>query len=155
MTITSRREPFAARVGLARWNSSMPDVPGLIRVIDVEPLAARVVRGEGDGQQPALAAVGHIAAQVEERLAQPVAVPQDRDPPRLLDDEEELGEAGRSGHVDRGVERPDLLQADAAALRPGGATGAGRIAGRTAGGQRQAQQQRQQSRGCRGPTCLP
>src|SRR4051812_904086 len=133
------------------------DVPVVVRVVDVEALAARVIRREGDREQAALTAVGDIAANVEKRLADPVTVAGDGDPPRLLDDEEEPGEARCRGDVDRCVEGADLLQGD-----PGLRTGrllastavvAGRVAGRTAGGQHQDEQQQKRRGGFGSPTC--
>ena len=74
-----------------------PDVPIGIGVVDVEATAFLVVGGEGDREQAALAAEGDQAADVEERLAELAAVAQDAHLARLLDDEEQLRKAGRTG----------------------------------------------------------
>src|SRR5690606_24033606 len=89
------------------------DRPRAVRVVDVEALGGAVVGREGDREQAALAAVADPAAQVEEG-AGAAAAAQGDDPARLLDDEEEAGEAGRAGDVDGLAEAADALQRQAA-----------------------------------------
>ena len=84
-----------------------PDVPVRRRVVDVEEAARRVVGGEGERQQAALAARVDPAGDVEERPLDLLAAADDPHGAALLDDEDAPPVAGRRSHVHGAVERPD------------------------------------------------
>src|SRR6476659_5992993 len=115
------------------------DVALGVGVVDVEAATAHVVRREGDREQSALATGGDQVGDVEERLALPMPAAQDDDLAFLLDDEEQLGETGSAGDVDRALELADPLQADAG-------LGRARVLLRLLGGSARRQGQREERR---------
>ena len=112
------------------------DIALVVRVIGVEAAALRVVGREGDREQAALAAEADQALMSRKGRRSSLAAAQDRDPARLLDHEEQLGEARRAGYIGRAVEVADLLQADAAAPVALPSVGRCALLCRAAGGQR-------------------
>src|SRR4029077_12774703 len=94
---------------------------------DVEAPILRVAGVEGDREQPLLAAVLDEVADVEERTVERVAVADNPDPARLLDDEQQLVRARRCRDMHGGLESAHLCEAQPALS--GGATAEKRAGG--------------------------
>ena len=137
-----QHDPGRAGVGAVGARAPVLDHALVARVVgevDVEAAGVGVVGREGDRQQALLAAGGDLAADVEERALAPAA--DDHDAPGLLDHEHAPAVGGRRGHVDRGLEAPDRLQARAAA-------GGGGRGGRRGGLGRRGRRGRRRRRRC-------
>ena len=102
-------DPLAGRIGLVGRGGRDGErgdhrVAVHVGVVDVEARVRRVVGGERESEQTALAAGPDPLADVEERRVHDGAVLDDLDPTRLLDDEQPAGPVTRVDDVDRAVE---------------------------------------------------
>ena len=75
--------------------------PPLARVVGEQPAVGLEVRMEGEAQEPALAAVLHLARDVEEVARDQLVVLDDADGPGLLDDEQAAGPVTSVDDTDR------------------------------------------------------
>ena len=132
-----QHQPRRAGVGALGGRALVLDhalVARAVGEVDVEAPRARVVGGEGEREQPLLAARRHLRADVEERRAAQAPADQHAHAAGLLDDEQAPAVAGRGGHEHRRAEAPDPLQAHAAASAPARLRAPGVVAGCRGGG---------------------
>ena len=130
-----------ARIGLvlaARACTRPPRVAVAVRVVDVEQPARLRSRARTPSTAGPARCRTDLVADVQERRAELLAAAHDADRAALLDDEHARLVAGRRGHVQRLVERADLLQPHGALglRRRGHGAAAARRRSRRAGARR-------------------